>query len=90
MPPLSSKTRIGLTVAELVAFALFFITWGGSLVSVKSDIAVATETAEDIRKIHKQDIEDIKSQQTETYNDLKTDMRTIQADIKQILREMKR
>lgn len=86
---LSSRTVIGLTWAEL--FALVGIITGSvlALVDVKTDIAAATITANNIEKIHIKDVNDLKDLQKDSYEGLRDEIKILQKDVKQILREMK-
>lgn len=90
MPPLNSKTRIGLTVSQFIAIAVVLVAWGGSVVALKSDISQAVERANQIKRSHDTDVKDLKEQGAKSYDDLKTDIRIVQQDVKQILREVKR
>lgn len=87
---LDSKTKIGLTVKELVAIVVFTLASGAALLSVKSDIAAAVIKASNIEEKHDTDVEDIKDYQKEAYEGLKQDIRIMQEDIKQLLREARK
>jgi len=87
---LDSKTKIGLTIKEIIAIVAVTIASGAALLSVKSDIAAAVIKASHIEKKHDTDVEEIKDYQKEAYEGLKQDIRIMQEDIKQILREARK